>query len=96
MIPVVTENAKIRLALPIHSGSPVAVANDAIEMPSVVADNKIFKTSNILTNSYAHWSSFTNFSSKIVFNFMDFFNLNCCWSFKFGYMLIALSIFKIV
>ena len=54
MIPVVTENAKIRLALPIHSGSPVAVANDATEMPSVVADNKIFKSSNILTNSYAH------------------------------------------
>ena len=54
MIPVVNENAKIRLALAIHRGSPVAVANDAIEMPSLVADNKIVKSSNIFTNSYTH------------------------------------------
>ena len=54
MIPVVNENAKIRLALAIHRGSPVAVANDAIEMPSLVADNKIVKSSNIFTNSFTH------------------------------------------
>ena len=51
MIPVVNENAKIRLALAIHRGS---VANDAIEMPSLVADNKIVKSSNIFTNSFTH------------------------------------------
>ena len=51
VIPVVNENAKIRLALAIHRGS---VANDAIEMPSLVADNKIVKSSNIFTNSYTH------------------------------------------
>ena len=41
MIPVEIENARLKLALTIPAGTPVTVANDAIEMLPVVADKKI-------------------------------------------------------
>ena len=41
MIPVVTEHARQKLSLAIPTGTPMTVANDAIEMLPVVTDNKI-------------------------------------------------------
>ena len=41
MIPVEIENARLKLALTIPTGTPMTVANDAIEMLPVVTDNKI-------------------------------------------------------
>ena len=38
--PVVIENARLQLALIIPTGAPIAVANDAIEIPPVAADKK--------------------------------------------------------
>ena len=46
-IPVKTENARLKLALTITTGALITVANDAIEILSVVTD----KTINDLTNS---------------------------------------------
>ena len=46
-IPVETENEKLKLALTIPTGAPIAVANDAIEMLPVVTD----KTINELSKS---------------------------------------------
>ena len=40
-IPVVIENARLKLALPIPAGAPITVANDAIEMLPVVTDKTI-------------------------------------------------------
>ena len=39
--PVVIENARLQLALIILTGAPVAVANDAVEMPPVATDKTI-------------------------------------------------------
>ena len=40
-IPVVTENAKPKLALAIPTGTPITVANDAIDIPPLVPDKTI-------------------------------------------------------
>ena len=40
-IPVEIENARLKLALAIPTGAPITVANDAIEMVSLAADNAI-------------------------------------------------------
>ena len=40
-IPVVIENAKLKLALAIPTGAPITVANDAIDIPSFAADKTI-------------------------------------------------------
>ena len=40
-IPVEIENARLKLALAIPTGAPITVANDAIEMLLLVADNTI-------------------------------------------------------
>ena len=45
MIPVVKENIKVRLALTIPTGAPIAVVNETIDIPPVVA----LKTINILS-----------------------------------------------
>ena len=45
-IPVVIENARLKLALAIPIGTPVTVANNAIEMLPLVADKtKIYQNS---------------------------------------------------
>ena len=59
MMPVEIENARLKLALTIHTGAPMTVANDAIEMLPVVTDKtindmKIVKRSDTLTKSFAH------------------------------------------
>ena len=36
-----TENARLKLALAIPTGSPITVANDAIQMPPLVTDKTI-------------------------------------------------------
>ena len=41
MIPVEIENARLKLALTIPTGTPMAVVNDAIEMLPVVTDKTI-------------------------------------------------------
>ena len=41
-IPVVTENARLKLALAIPTGAPITVANDTIEILPLIAD-KIIK-----------------------------------------------------
>ena len=41
MIPVEIENARVKLALPIHTGVPITVANDVIEMLPFVTDKTI-------------------------------------------------------
>ena len=41
MIPVEIENARLKLALIIVTGAPMAIANDAIEMLPVVTDKTI-------------------------------------------------------
>ena len=40
-MPVDIENARLKLALAIPQGAPTTVANDAIEMLSLVADKTI-------------------------------------------------------
>ena len=45
MIPVVTENARLKLALAIRTGVSITVANDAIEMLQLVANKTIKKLS---------------------------------------------------
>ena len=40
-IPVVIENARLQLALIIPTGAPITVANDAIEILTVVTDKTI-------------------------------------------------------
>ena len=40
-IPVVIENAKLKLALAIPTGAPITVGNEAIEMLPLVADKTI-------------------------------------------------------
>ena len=40
-IPVVIENARLQLALIIPTGAPITVANDPIEMLTVVTDKTI-------------------------------------------------------
>ena len=58
--PVVTENARLQLALIIPTGALIAVANDATEMLPVATDktinklSKYPKRSNILTKIFAH------------------------------------------
>ena len=39
--PMVIENARLQFALVIHTGTPIAVANDAIEMLPVATDKTI-------------------------------------------------------
>ena len=46
MIPVVIEKIKVKLALTIPTGAPIAVLNETIDIPPVVA----LKTTNILYN----------------------------------------------
>ena len=41
MIPVEIENERLKFALTIPTGTPIAVANDAIEMLPVVIDKTI-------------------------------------------------------
>ena len=41
IIPVETENARLKLALIVPTGAPITVANDAIEMLPVVTDKTI-------------------------------------------------------
>ena len=38
IIPVEIENARLKLALAINAGAPIIVANDALEILSVVTD----------------------------------------------------------
>ena len=45
MIPVVREEIKVKLALAIPTGAPIAVANEIIDIPAVVA----LKTIKILS-----------------------------------------------
>ena len=45
-IPVDNENVRLRLALPIPTGVPITVANDAIETLPLVADKTIKDLSN--------------------------------------------------
>ena len=45
MIPVVREKIKVNLALAIPTGAPIAVVNEIIDIPPVVA----LKTINILS-----------------------------------------------
>ena len=45
MIPVVKEKIKVKLALTIPTGAPIAVVNETIDIPSVVA----LKTIKILS-----------------------------------------------
>ena len=40
-VPVVIENAKLKFALAIHTGAPVTVANNAIEILGLLADKTI-------------------------------------------------------
>ena len=47
-IPVVTENAKLKLALAIPTGAPITVANDAVETPPLAADKTIKDFSKLL------------------------------------------------
>ena len=57
-IPVVIENARLKLALATPTGAPITVANDAIDMLPVVKIKqwliKIVKRSNIFTKLFAH------------------------------------------
>ena len=60
-VPVEIENARLKLALAIPTGTPITVANDAIEMLPLVANKtKIYKNSqkvkrsNIFTKPFAH------------------------------------------
>ena len=50
-ITVDIENARLQLSLAIPTGAPITVANDAIKMPSFVANKtiKIVKRNNIFT-----------------------------------------------
>ena len=41
MIPVEIKNARLKLALTIHTGAPITVANDGIETLTVVIDKTI-------------------------------------------------------
>ena len=41
VIPVVNENAKLKLALTFPTGASIILANEAIETPLLVADKKI-------------------------------------------------------
>ena len=41
MIPIEIENVRLKLALTIHTGAPITVANDAIEMLPVFTDKAI-------------------------------------------------------
>ena len=41
MIPVINENAKLKLALTITVSAPITIANDAIETTTIVADKTI-------------------------------------------------------
>ena len=45
MIPVKIKNARLKLALAIPTGTPKTVANDAIEMLSVITDKTIIDLS---------------------------------------------------
>ena len=40
-VPIVIENAKLKLALAIPTGAPITVGNEAIEMLPLVADKTI-------------------------------------------------------
>ena len=53
-IPVVIENARLKLALAIPAGAPITVANDAIEMLPVVTD----KTITDLLNTKKKWYTY--------------------------------------
>ena len=46
IIPVDTENARLKVALAIPTGAPRTVTNDAIEMLALVADKTIKDLSN--------------------------------------------------
>ena len=41
MIPVVTENAKLKLAFAIPTGAPITLTNEALDTPPFVADKTI-------------------------------------------------------
>ena len=57
--PMVIENARLQLALIIPTGTPIAVANDAIEMLPAATDKTVhdlskFSKEVILTKVFAH------------------------------------------
>ena len=58
--PVVNENAKLKLALAIHTGAPRTLTNHAIETPPLVANKqlriyqKIVKGSDTFTKPFTH------------------------------------------
>ena len=62
-IHVVTENEKLKLAPAIPTGAPITVANDAIEMLSLVAD----KTVKIYQNSQRKQYTYEAFYLLIIF-----------------------------
>ena len=59
-IPVKIENASLKIALALPTGTPITVANDAVEMLPVVTDTKIIKNIkivkriNVFTEPFAH------------------------------------------
>ena len=59
-IPVKIENASLKIALALPTGTPITVANDAVEMLPVVTDKKIIKNIkivkriNVFTEPFAH------------------------------------------
>ena len=60
MIPVINENAKIKLALAIPISATITEENEAIEIPLLIADKaikvfiEIVKGSNRFTNFFVH------------------------------------------
>ena len=52
-IPVVEENARVKLALAIPAGAPIALAKETIDAPPLVADKTI--------KVYSHCISYSNF-----------------------------------
>ena len=54
MIPVEIENARLKLALTILTGTPIIVANDAIEMVPVVIDKTVNDLSKYQKKQYIY------------------------------------------
>ena len=55
MTPVEIENARLKLALIIVTGAPMAVANDAIEMLPVVTDKQLMACENSEKKQYIYY-----------------------------------------
>ena len=74
MTPEVIENAKLKLVLEIPIGAPITVANEARDIPPLVADKtnqgliRIVKGRDTSIKSFAHYFYFVNFSNKIFFD----------------------------